>query len=103
MIFWGGCFLLDHMTSKNSPSYPNAQDFLNEIANQIRSTLNPKELAELLGVNPRTLATWRSTGRYALPYIKIGRKVLYRISDLENWMAKRIGLDTGKEGKRAPK
>jgi predicted site-specific integrase-resolvase len=39
--------------------------------------------AAFLGVAPITLSTWRSTGRYGLPYIKTGRSVRYRQSDLE--------------------
>lgn len=101
MIFSGGCLLLDHMTSKNSTIYESAQNFRNEIANQTKSTVTPAEAAEILGVNPHTLAVWRSTSRYALPYIKIGRKIRYRISDLENWMAKRTRLHTGQTTKES--
>lgn len=38
------------------------------------------EMAQLLGVSPNTLEVWRSTGRYALPFVKIGRNVRYRKS-----------------------
>lgn len=38
---------------------------------------------------PGTLAVWRSTGRYNLPFIKIGRKVRYRRADLEAWIESR--------------
>ena len=91
------------MTSKNSTIYPNTQELRNEIVKETRSTVTPEEAAEILWVSQHTLAVWRSTGRYALPYIKIGRKIRYRISDLENWMAKRTRMDTGKEEKRAQK
>ena len=36
-----------------------------------------------------TLQVWRSTGRYALPFIKIGRNVRYRRSDLNAWIESR--------------
>lgn len=39
--------------------------------------LTPAQMAEFLGVTPGTLAVWRCTKRYALPYIKIGRSVRY--------------------------
>jgi hypothetical protein len=39
--------------------------------------------AEYIGVESGTLATWRSTGRYKLPYVKIGRSVKYRYEDLD--------------------
>jgi len=38
------------------------------------------QTAALLGVKPGTLAVWRSTKRYGLPYVKIGAKVRYRRS-----------------------
>lgn len=41
------------------------------------------QAATLLGIRTQTLATWASTGRYALPFVKIGRRVMYRISDIQ--------------------
>jgi hypothetical protein len=38
--------------------------------------------AEYLGVSPGTLANWQSTGFRRVPHIKIGKRVKYRISDL---------------------
>jgi hypothetical protein len=43
----------------------------------------PADAAEILGVTAATLNIWRCTKRYPLPYIKIGRKVMYRLSDVE--------------------
>ncbi len=51
--------------------------------------LDDKAAAALLDVSPGTLSVWRSTGRYALPFLKIGRKVRYRRTDLEAWMTAR--------------
>ena len=51
--------------------------------------LNSKEAAQVLGVSVDTLAVWRCTKRYPLPYIKMGRKVFYRVSDLENFIESR--------------
>jgi DNA-binding transcriptional MerR regulator len=45
--------------------------------------LLPGEAASILGVTSATLAVWRSTGRYSLPYVKSGGKVMYRPADLE--------------------
>ena len=42
-----------------------------------------------LGVSPGTLDVWRSTGRYALPFVKIGRKVLYKLDDLATFIEQR--------------
>ena len=52
--------------------------------------LDEKAAAQFLdGVTPGTLSVWRSTGRYNLPFIKIGRNVRYRRSDLIAWLEKR--------------
>jgi excisionase family DNA binding protein len=49
----------------------------------------PEQAADYLAVNPQTLAVWRCTGRYALPFTKVGRKVRYRFSDLKSWLESR--------------
>ncbi|EGX6952340.1 helix-turn-helix domain-containing protein [Aeromonas hydrophila] len=54
-----------------------------------------KQAAEVLDVKPMTLAVWRSTGRYNLPYLKVGRLVKYRISDLAEFLARRTAHHTG--------
>jgi predicted DNA-binding transcriptional regulator AlpA len=44
--------------------------------------LNEKEAASILTVQPATLTTWRSKQSQALPYVKLGRAVRYRRSDV---------------------
>jgi len=51
--------------------------------------LDDKAAAAMLDVSPGTLSVWRSTGRYALPFLKIGRKVRYRRADIDAWLAAR--------------
>ena len=51
--------------------------------------VTPKEAAEFLGVSEGTLATWRCVRRYSLPYAKIGSRVMYRLADLEGFVASR--------------
>lgn len=51
--------------------------------------VDDKRAAEILGVSPGTLGVWRCTGRYRLPFFKVGRRVRYRVSDLEAWLKKR--------------
>ena len=41
-----------------------------------------KETADFLGIKENTLAVWRCNKRYNLPFIKVGRLVKYRKSDL---------------------
>lgn len=46
----------------------------------VRSALlTRREAAVYLGVSEQTLAIWKCTGRYNLPYIKIGRLVKYEL------------------------
>lgn len=77
-----------------------------EIAAQIAAQLgfDPKsppvnvgdnQAAVVLDLKPNTLAVWRSTGRYDLPYFKVGRLVKYRISDLAEFLARRTASHTG--------
>ena len=59
-----------------------------------RSTTNDRllttpEAAELLQVKPTTLENWRVTGRYSLPFVKVGRRVRYRESTLLEWLSLR--------------
>lgn len=44
--------------------------------------LTTVEAARLLRVKVETLAAWRYTARYPLPWIRCGRSVRYRHSDL---------------------
>jgi phage terminase Nu1 subunit (DNA packaging protein) len=55
----------------------------------IPTQIDERRTAEVLGVRVSTLANWRVTGRYSLPYIKVGRLVRYRVADLAAWLAKR--------------
>ena len=55
----------------------------------IESLASPKAVAKDLNVTEGTLQVWRSTGRYDLPYIKIGGKVMYRISDVNRFIESR--------------
>ncbi|CAK0776061.1 hypothetical protein CCP3SC15_530015 [Gammaproteobacteria bacterium] len=57
--------------------------------------LSDAEVSILLGVTVHTLAVWRSTGRYNLPYVKAGHLVRYKESDLEEFIARRtVGAAT---------
>lgn len=50
--------------------------------------LTSEEVAQILRLkNHRTLAVWRSTKRYPLPYIKYGRAVRYRRKDVDAFLA----------------
>jgi helix-turn-helix protein len=57
--------------------------------------LDDKAAAAYLGVKPQTLAVWRCTGRYDLPFEKIGARVRYRQSALDAFRARRTYTSTG--------
>lgn len=50
--------------------------------------LTRKEAAEYLGISEQTLAIWKSTGRYNLPSVKVGRLVRYKKSALDEFVAR---------------
>ncbi|HYD95258.1 MAG TPA: helix-turn-helix domain-containing protein [Noviherbaspirillum sp.] len=53
------------------------------------ATMTPAEAAVYLGVKEATLATWRSTRRYRLDYVKVGRRIFYTKAALDKFMAAR--------------
>jgi len=48
--------------------------------------LLPKNAAEMLKVKETTLTTWRSKKRYPLRFMKIGKLIRYRKSDVEAFL-----------------
>lgn len=48
--------------------------------------LTRKQAAHYLGLAEGTLAVWATTGRYNLPYYKIGRLVFYCRDDLDAFL-----------------
>lgn len=57
-----------------------------------KQLLTREEAAEVLGIQENTLAVWATNKRYNLPFYKIGRKVKYKLSDLEKF------IDDNKKG-----
>jgi excisionase family DNA binding protein len=54
--------------------------------------LTPEQAAEYLNTSADTLAVWRSTGRVNIPFVRIGRAIRYRLSDLEAYVtSKTVG------------
>lgn len=50
--------------------------------------LNTAELAELLHASKRTVIRWRQE-RIGPPWVRAGGKVLYRRSDVDQWLERR--------------
>jgi len=53
------------------------------------SLLDDSQATQYLTLAPGTLSVWRSTGRYTIPFIKVGRRVRYRRADLDAWLESR--------------
>jgi hypothetical protein len=51
--------------------------------------LDSKQAAEFLNLSPDTLAVWRCTRRYDLPYVKVGHSVAYDLRDLLAFIERR--------------
>jgi predicted site-specific integrase-resolvase len=66
-----------------SPNNPS------EAALRGHDLLDQNAAAEFLGLSPNTLSVWRSTGRYRVPFLKVGHLVRYRRADLEAWLQTR--------------
>jgi excisionase family DNA binding protein len=62
---------------------------------QNNELLTPDEVSDLLGVKKHTLAVWRSSGRYNLPFHKAGRLVRYCQSDIDDFLERRRCQSTG--------
>lgn len=52
--------------------------------------LTAAEVAGLLRLDAKTLANWRCTGRGALPYLRVGRRIRYRRADVEALIAEGV-------------
>lgn len=50
--------------------------------NDSNTLLTRQQAADFLGCKASTLAIWKCTKRYPLPYVKIGKNVRYKLSDL---------------------
>lgn len=60
--------------------------------------LTPLEAANYLGVTVGTLNVWRCTGRYSLPFVKVGRRVRYTRSHLDDFIERRTTQNGVKGG-----
>lgn len=49
--------------------------------------LHTPDLAQRLGVSPRTLEHWR-LNQQGPPYVRVGRRVVYREGDVAAWLEK---------------
>jgi hypothetical protein len=59
------------------------------------NNLNTAAAADHLGVAPATLAFWRCSAKEEVPYLKVGGRVVYRKTDLDQWLSERVFTHTG--------
>lgn len=52
--------------------------------------LTKDDVSRILGVTVGTLAVWRTTNRYNLPYVKSGRLIRYREEDVQAFIISRL-------------
>lgn len=52
--------------------------------------LSTPEAADYIGARPHSLEIWRASGRYRIPFVKVGRLVKYRRADLDRWLESRV-------------
>jgi excisionase family DNA binding protein len=67
-----------------------------------RLGLRPKEAARALGIGERLL--WELTNRGEIPHARLGRCVVYPVTELEKWLAAQAGgvtCDDSLEGEHA--
>ena len=62
--------------------------------------LTTTEAAAYVGLSHRTLERYRVTGQ-GPPYLKVGRRVLYRRADLDAWLENKVRRSTSDPGPRA--
>ena len=61
----------------------------------MKQLANNSAAADHIGIAAATLQYWRTSGAQKVPYIKVGGRVMYRISDLDKWLEERTFSHTG--------
>lgn len=60
----------------------------------LNDLITPDNAAKILGLSVGTLTVWRSTGRYKLPFVKVGRRCMYRPEDIQAFIESRTQTQT---------
>lgn len=64
--------------------------------------LNTPQTAKYLGVSTHALVKWRITG-YGPKFCKLGRRILYRRREIDDWISGKIRRSTSDAANRAAK
>jgi len=76
----------------STPRVDQVSNKVFELPSSPDALLTSAQVAALLGLKTEaTLAVWRSTKRYALPYVKLGAGIVrYRRADVEAFVESRV-------------
>ena len=78
---------------------PPSQEAEPSAENDERTVLPTEHAATYLGLSPKTLETLRTRGG-GPPFLKLGRRVVYRKTDLDTWLAARVRRSTSDPGEQ---
>ena len=85
---------LESLKSSKGQSVMPITEKVTPIRGDDLTLVDNKQAADILGVNYLTLQNWRSTGK-SPRYVKVGRNVRYRISELKAWLEAQTRNHTG--------
>lgn len=77
--------LVDGLSKLKEPKSSQSRLLIQLLGNV--GLLTNNQAAAYIGVTPGTLEVWRSTKRYEISYIKVGRLVKYRKEALDAFLA----------------
>jgi Helix-turn-helix domain len=69
----------------------------NSVKGDLPLLFNATKAADTLGISPRSL--WTLTRAGTIPFIQLGRRVMYSPSSLQNWVARNTFVGGVKNGK----
>jgi len=76
------------LSSIGSPAIVSEKTIVSGQITKQKEILNSEEAAEFLSISINTLYEWRSQNK--IPYIKVGRSLKFRTTNLEKWLEKKF-------------
>lgn len=76
---------------------------MSSTAKPLEPLLSARDVSRYTGVAVSTLAVWRCTGRFHLPFVKVGRAVRYRRGDVEAFMTSGAKVEDVQQTRRLSK
>lgn len=67
-------------------------------SNILTLAVAPQTAATLIGSTESSLEKDRAVGHLGIPFVKAGKRVIYRLSDLDEWLAANRTMPTKKGG-----